>query len=134
MEGHQLMFRKLGLTALAACALLLVACGGGGDDDGASSGRATGVAGVPDGAAFVDQDNLKFQPNKLSVATGEAIYFKNSDTTYHTVTVNGKNESDTMEHDDVFQWTPSAAGEYKITCDFHPQMKATITVAEKPAG
>ena len=33
-----------------------------------------------------------------------------------------------MERDQVFTWTPPATGTYKITCDFHPQMKATITV------
>ena len=93
-----------------------------------SSGRATAEAGVPDGAAFVDQDNLKFSPTELTVSASEPVYFKNSETALHTVSINGENESGSMEHDDVFEWAPPGPGEYKITCDFHPQMKATITV------
>jgi len=102
----------------------LTACS---NDGESSSGRATAVAGVPDGAAFVDQDNLKFSPSELTISASEPVYFKNSETTFHTVTINGKNESGQMEHDQVFEWTPPAAGEYKISCEFHPQMKATIT-------
>ena len=93
-----------------------------------SSGRATAEPGVPDGAAFIDQDNLKFSPTELTISASEPVYFKNSESTLHTVTINGENESGQMEHDRVFEWTPPAPGEYKITCDFHPQMKATIKV------
>ncbi len=113
---------------------VFAACGGGGDDDSGSTsgdateGRAKGEAGVPDGAPFVDQNNLKFIPDKVTANAGEAVYFKNSETALHTVTINGKNESGNMKKDAVFQWTPPGAGEYKITCDFHPQMKSTVTV------
>jgi plastocyanin len=109
-----------------AVALLAGACGGGDDDE--ATGRATSVAGVPDGAAYVDQDGLKFNPSSLTVSGGESVFFKNSETTVHTVTINGKNESGTMKADQVFEWTPPGPGEYKITCEFHPQMKATLTV------
>ena len=124
-------FQTIGLAAVGAVALLaFAACGGGDDDDGGgdSTGRATAVAGVPDGAPYVDQNNLKFHPSSLSASSGETVYFKNSETAIHTVTINGKNESGTMKKDDIFEWTPSAAGEYKITCEFHPQMKATLKV------
>ena len=76
----------------------------------------------------VDQDSLKFIPTSLKVKVGDIVYFKNSETALHTVTIEGKNESGNMKKDAVFTWTPKTAGEYKITCDFHPQMKATITV------
>ena len=56
------------------------------------------------------------------------MYFKNSESALHTVTINGKNESGNMRKGDLFSWTAGAAGEYKITCDYHPQMNATITV------
>lgn len=122
-------FPMLMIAALSLAALSLAACGGGGDDDDAGSGgRATAVAGVPDGAPYVDQENLKFVPGKVTVTKDETVYFQNSETAIHTVTINGKNESGTMKKDDLFKWTPPAAGEYKITCEFHPQMKATITV------
>ena len=118
--------RTIALSAVAVLAVAaLGACGG---DSETSTGRATAVAGVPDGAAFVDQHSLKFSPKSLTVAATEQVFFKNSETTLHTVTINGKNESGQMKRDGIFTWTPPGAGEYKITCDFHPQMKATITV------
>ncbi len=117
--------RSAAMGFLVAAALL-AACGGGDGDE--ATGRATSVAGVPDGAAFIDQDSLKFQPSSLTVAATETVYFKNSETTVHTVTIEGENESGTMQHNDVFEWTPPGPGEYNITCSFHPQMKATITV------
>ena len=64
----------------------------------------------------------------MTANAGEAVYFKNSETALHTVTINGKNESGNMKKDTVFQWTPPGAGEYKITCDFHPDMLAYIFV------
>lgn len=127
------MRRVLWATALAGVAIASAVCGGD-DDDGGSGGRASGVEGVPDGAAFVDQDNLKFSPSELTVNVGEDVYFKNSETAVHTVTVEGKNESGTMKRDDVFTWKAPAEGEFDITCDFHPQMKATITVEAAPAS
>ncbi len=120
------------LVAVLALPLGLAACGGGDDDSSANGdttqGRASGESGVPDGVPFIDQNNLKFSPDKLTAKAGETIYFKNSETALHTVTVDGKNVSGNMKKDTVFQWTPPNPGEYKITCDFHPQMHATITV------
>lgn len=117
--------RKGAAAALLSLGLLLSACGG---SDSPGSGRAQGVAGVPDGSAFVDQHSLKFNPKALAVSASEPVFFKNSDTTVHTVSVNGKNESGTMKAGDVFRWKAPGAGEYKISCEFHPQMKATVTV------
>ncbi len=125
----------IGVLALPA---VFAACGGGGDDDDNSGdatttgepteGRAKDEPGVPDGAPFIDQNNLKFIPDKLTAKAGEVVYFKNSETALHTVTINGKNESGNMKKDQVFQWTPPGPGTYKITCDFHPQMHSTVTI------
>ena len=127
------------------------ACGGGDDDSGDSGssntppavatqagGSATtpatnGNGGsttseVPDGAPLVDQEGLAFKPGELTVKAGEKVYFKNSETAVHTVDINGKNESGTMKRNDVFVYTFDAPGKYNITCEYHPQMKATITV------
>ncbi|MGE3073312.1 MAG: cupredoxin domain-containing protein [Dehalococcoidia bacterium] len=112
-------------VALFALMLLASACSSGGSD---ATGIAEGVEGVPDGAPFIDQDNIKFNPKSLTVTAGETIYFKNSETTPHTVTIDGTNESGTMSRDDIFTWAPPGPGTYKITCEFHPQMKSTITV------
>lgn len=123
---------------LAVSVVVGLACGGDDDDDSNGGTTATSqattanattpAASVPEGAPEVDQDNLAFKPTSLKVKAGEAVYFKNSETAIHTVDINGNNESGTMKKGDVFTYTFDAPGEYKITCEFHPQMKATITV------
>ncbi len=118
-------------ASVAVIALLAVACGGGDDDDSGPKGVADGSdPEIPAGAPFVDQDNLKFIPTELTVKAGEKVYFKNSETALHTVTINGVDESGNMKKNDIFIWEFPSAGEYKITCEYHPQMKATITVTE----
>lgn len=123
------MFKKLraALILLSAAAMiggLAVACGGDDDDDNGDSKPVE----IPAGAPMIDQDNLVFIPDKLTAKAGEKVYFKNSETAIHTVTINGKNVSGNMKEDEVVIWIPEKAGEYKVTCDYHPQMKATIKV------
>jgi plastocyanin len=120
------------LAALvASIALLAVACGGGNSDGSGPTGVADGSdPEIPAGAPFIDQDKLKFIPTELTVKAGEKVYFKNSETALHTVTINGVDESGNMKKNDIFIWEFPSAGEYKITCEYHPQMKATITVTE----
>ncbi len=130
------------LVALAATSLLVVgaavACGGDDDDTSTPTQSAATTAGasptaggktteIPAGAPTIDQDNLAFKPDKLTVKAGEKVYFKNSETALHTVTIDGKNVSGNMKKGDVVVWTPETAKTYKITCDYHPQMNGTIT-------
>lgn len=111
---------------LTLAAFALAACG---DDDGGSSGEpASPPPGVPAGAPFIDQQDLSFKPDKLTAKASDKVYFANTETALHTVTIEGKNESGTMKKGDLFTWTPPAPGTYKISCDFHPQMHATVTV------
>ncbi len=114
----------IGLAAVAAVGLL-AGCSGGETGGGEPGPRPSAV---PADAPFVDQDGLKFLPNTLTAAVGQTIYFHNAESAIHTVTINGTNESGNMRRDDIFEWAPTAAGTYRITCDLHPQMKATLTV------
>ena len=116
---------KVTMTALAALAVM--SCGGG-DDDGDENGSSVECTPVAGGDAEIDQDALKFVPSTLCVKAGQPVLFKNSETALHTVHIEGKNESGTMKKGDEFRWTPAAAGTFNITCEFHPQMKARITV------
>jgi plastocyanin len=101
------------------------------DNGGATRGIGDGTdPRVPAGAPYIDQDNLKFIPTQLTVKVGQTVYFLNSETALHTVDINGENLSGNMRKGDVFTWTPPAPGVYQITCKYHPQMKATITVVE----
>lgn len=126
-EGWMIVGKYAVRLAVAGMALLAnVACGGG--DDDAGDGRATACAPVAAADAVVDQDSLRFSPNTLCVSPGQEVLFRNSESTIHTVTIEGKNESGTMKKGDEFRWTPPEPGRFDITCEFHPQMKAIVTV------
>jgi plastocyanin len=125
-------------TAMLLAGVLLIAgvAGACGDDGSSSDGSDAGATTprvlkrgtAPAGAPAIDQAGLEFIPNKLSVKAGETVYFTNSETAVHTVTINRKNESGDMKRGDLLIWVAPAAGDYRITCEYHPQMKATITV------
>lgn len=131
---------RLALLILPALLLVVAATAACGGDDDASKTAApadtavatTATTANPSAAAGggveIDQDNLAFIPTKATVKSGEKVTFKNAESALHTVDINGKNESGNMKKGAIFEWTAGAPGEYKITCEYHPQMKATITV------
>ncbi len=130
---HLSKLRRVGLLVASAALIAGMAAACGGDDDTDSNGNggetATTVSvTIPEGAPVIDQDKLKFVPGEMKVKVGEKVYFTNSETALHTVDINGENESGNMKKGDVFTFEFPAAGEYKITCAYHPQMKATIIV------
>ena len=128
------MGRKWRLTASLAVLLFLAAVGACSDDDSDGGGEgvsipdATRVTAIPAGGALIDQDNLAFIPEELAVEAGATVYLKNSESAVHTVTIEGKNVSGVMREDDTLAWSPPGPGTYRVTCDYHPQMRATITV------
>jgi plastocyanin len=125
-----------------AVALLLVtgvACGG--SNTGASPGstpqvqtksgsakNAPKTASDVKAAAEIDQKNLTFIPGQVNVKVGDTVLIKNSESAIHTGNINGKNITGNMQKGDSVAWTALAPGEFKVTCDYHPQMKATIVV------
>jgi plastocyanin len=116
------------LALVVGAALALVACGGDSSSSSNSAATDTPAPTVPAGAPFIDMDSLAYKPNKLTVKSGETVYFKNSETALHTVTVNGDNKSGPMRKGAEFTLVAGAAGRYQITCDYHPQMNAVLTV------
>ena len=123
VRSNKFVAYMLGVVAVGG--VLAAGCGGGGTSSGTAP---AGDAQIPAGAPFMDQNGLTFSPDKITAKAGEKVYFKNSESSIHTVTINGKNESGNMKRDMVFAWTPPLAGTYKITCEFHAQMRATIVV------
>ena len=124
-----------GLIVLASILVLAglgAACGGGGDSASGTTPGAQKTAApkitVPPDAPQIDQENLTFKPDKVTAKVGETVYFLNSESAIHTVNVNGKNISGNMKKGAVVTWKGQTVGEYKITCDYHPQMKATVIV------
>ena len=73
-------------------------------------------------------DNFTFEPAQLTVKVGSTVTWKNRDDIPHTVVSAGKFRSKTMDTDDSYSFTFTAAGDYKYSCSLHPHMTGTIKV------
>jgi plastocyanin len=73
-------------------------------------------------------DNFTFEPAQLTVKVGSIVTFKNRDDIPHLVVCAGKFRSKTLDTDDSFSFTFTAAGDYKYFCSLHPHMTGMIKV------
>ncbi len=73
-------------------------------------------------------DNFTFTPPELKVKVGDTVTWTNHDDIPHTVVSAGKFRSKTLDTDQSFTFTFSAAGDYKYFCGLHPHMTGMITV------
>lgn len=80
-------------------------------------------------AASIDQQNLQFVPAAVSVKVGDVVLFTSHDPSLHMIKVDSTIIAGTMKNGDMVRWKAPAPGQYKITCDYHPQMSATINVS-----
>lgn len=123
-----------GLVLLLAVAAGCSSAGGNGTTATATRTPRAATATAPGGiataspAAAIDQKNTQFVPTMVSVKVGDTVLFKNSDPLLHTIDINGKNVTGNMNAGDVIRWQAPAPGTYVLTCDYHPQMRATIIV------
>jgi plastocyanin len=78
--------------------------------------------------SIVTIDNFTFQPAEVTVKAGTTVTWKNHDDIPHTIVSAGKFRSKTMDTDDSFSFTFTAAGDYKYFCSLHPHMTGTIKV------
>ena len=73
-------------------------------------------------------DNFTFEPAQLTVKVGTTVVWKNRDDIPHTVVSAGKFRSKTMDTDDSYSFTFTAAGDYKYFCSLHPHMTGMVKV------
>jgi plastocyanin len=73
-------------------------------------------------------DNFTFAPAELTVKVGTTVTWKNHDDIPHTIVSAGKFRSKTLDTDDSFSFTFTAAGDYKYFCSLHPHMTGMIKV------
>jgi plastocyanin len=73
-------------------------------------------------------DNFTFTPPELKLKVGDTVTWTNHDDIPHTVVSAGKFRSKTMDTDNTFAFTFTAAGDYKYFCSLHPHMTGTIKV------
>jgi plastocyanin len=72
---------------------------------------------------------MRFQPEVLSVASGDTIVWVNKDLVSHTATsVAGSFDSKDIQADKSWSYTTRTKGDFAYTCTFHPTMKATLRV------
>ena len=76
----------------------------------------------------VSIDNFTFAPAQLTVKVGTTVTWTNHDDIPHTVVSAGKFRSKTLDTDDSFSFTFTAAGDYKYFCSLHPHMTGMIKV------
>jgi plastocyanin len=98
---------------------------------------AAGPAPPPEGGALMDQFAKAFVPETLFVRVGQSVTFKNSDDQLHNVTVVRSRTGSTVmnisqSEGDVHVHEFAQPGEYAVTCDVHPGMRATIVAATTP--
>ncbi len=124
-------------SAIVGLAAVTSACGGGDDGAGAPAPAAA------DGEQTVALRLIAFKPERLSVAAGTAVTWKNEDASEHTVTsgtvsqgsggvttaVDSKFESGSLKQNASFSFTFTAPGTYAYFCKIHPAtMRGEITV------
>jgi plastocyanin len=73
-------------------------------------------------------DNFTFAPAELKLKVGDTVTWTNHDDIPHTVVSAGKFRSKTMDTDNTFSFTFTAAGDYKYFCSLHPHMTGMIKV------
>ena len=110
-----------------------------------ASGTAVVVLEPKDGRTFppqsekpvMDQVSLSFGPELLFVRTGQPAEFRNSDDTLHNVNV--KHEETREQAFNVaiptgsnYEHTFGRDGFYRVACDIHPAMAASIFAAATP--
>jgi len=76
----------------------------------------------------VSIDNFTFAPVEIKAKIGDTVTWTNRDDIPHTVVSAGKFRSKTLDTDNSFSFTFTAAGDYKYFCSLHPHMTGLIKV------
>jgi plastocyanin len=80
----------------------------------------------------MDQKNLKFIPDTVTISAGDTIRFKNSDRFSHDVTIVNPDgtldDKGLMKYKEEFAVSFAKPGTYKVHDRLHPTMTAIVTV------
>ncbi len=72
--------------------------------------------------------NKRFIPQRLTVATGSTVTFRNLDSVPHHIVV-GRDDLGEQQPKESKTWTAPRAGAYEMKCLIHPSMTGQITVS-----
>jgi plastocyanin len=74
-------------------------------------------------------ENMRFDPESLSVKRGDSVVWVNKDLFPHTATADGKAfDSGDIAVGKSWTYVVAAPGRYTYTCSYHPSMKGTLIV------
>lgn len=74
-------------------------------------------------------ENMRFNPDVLTVHRGDRVVWINKDLFPHTATAETKAfDSRSIEPNASWTYVARKAGEYAYVCSLHPTMKARLTV------
>lgn len=77
----------------------------------------------------VTMENMRFQPETLTVARGDTIVWINKDLVPHTATSKaGGFDSQLVQAEKSWTFTTRKKGEFAYICTFHPTMTAMLRV------
>jgi plastocyanin len=81
-------------------------------------------------ATQIEIKDFAFNPQKITVKSGDKITWINHDEEPHTVVSVGKKfqKSSALDTDQEFSITAGAPGTYEYFCSVHPKMTGTIVV------
>jgi len=127
---------RLSLAALACLALagggVIAGCG----DDNTS--ESTPAAAPPPAqsstssgdSVAVSMKDIKFVPETITAKVGQKIVWTNGEAIPHNVTAkSGADfESENLNQDERFEYTPTRAGTIDYVCTIHPGQNGSITV------
>jgi plastocyanin len=74
-------------------------------------------------------ESMRFQPEALTVASGDTIVWVNRDLVPHTATSKpGNFDSKDIPAQESWTYTIRSRGDFAYICSFHPAMKARLRV------
>lgn len=77
----------------------------------------------------VTVDGMRFQPDDLTVASGDTIVWVNKDLVAHTATSeSGGFDSKVIQPENAWKLTIRKKGDFAYVCLLHPTMKARLQV------
>ncbi len=132
------------LTVGFACVALALVAGCGDDEESSSSAApppaAAETAPAETAAApsastdtvSVGMKDIKFVPESITAKVGQKIVWTNNEAIPHNVTAtDGADfESETMQENDTYEYTPTKAGTIKYVCTIHSGQNGEIEVTQ----
>lgn len=77
----------------------------------------------------VSIEDFDFEPESVTISTGDTVRWTNMDSVDHTVT-GSIFDSGTLEEGDSYEFTFTEAGTFEYYCSIHPEMEGTVTVTD----